>query len=478
MGKPSEFLNSSEAPSPEEITMMLRLAKTKLQSDFKKTLNPEKKRNYELELGLFQADELGQAAQSFAAGIANGQSLACAGRSLEDCTESALTAGLLVGEVTDGDFGWKQFQQFYATLTLKKEFDKRKAKGDVIRDRKKSGMGRFYGQATAILGGLGDFIQNGVQAIASFSQAIVRGIGASFSGNWDGTHEAMKETGDYLNKAKSSALYSITGMVDFNLFLGDLVNEAGGMLINELSFKTKVVSMGMLDFGTFKTDHSDLNRSIAAGYEELADNREKYMSEEHRVYSRNANYLYKNDQVSDAIVTTGLAACTAIPNPASPGCFTGLVAYKTARGAYEGGVVGAGAALGSAALTSTMRSTGFGVNFGYSYANGYSAGINYGIPGQTTGIQGGVGYSQRNGWNAKIGYGFKNGVNLSYDHSEFGGDTYTGTLANNYGGAFLNIIRKTGTVGELTSRPTVPSSGIRWVRLALSVMGTREYIMM
>ncbi|WP_155825682.1 hypothetical protein [Leptospira inadai] len=51
--------------------------------------------------------------------------------------------------------------------------------------------------------------------------------------------------------------------------------------------------MGMLDFGTFKTDHSDLNRSIAAGYEELADNREKYMSEEHRVYSRNANYLYK-----------------------------------------------------------------------------------------------------------------------------------------------------------------------------------------
>ncbi|PNV71220.1 hypothetical protein, partial [Leptospira inadai] len=231
--------------------------------------------------------------------------------------------------------------------------------------------------------------------------------------------------------------------------LGDLVNEAGGMLINELSFKTKVVSMGMLDFGTFKTDHSDLNRSIAAGYGELADNREKYMSEEHRVYSRNANYLYRNDQVMDAIITTGLAACTAIPNPASPGCFSGLVAYKTARGAYEGGVVGAGAAMGSAALTSTMRSTGFGVNFGYSYANGYSAGINYGIPGQTTGIQGGVGYSQRNGWNAKIGYGFKNGANLSYDHSEFGGDTYTGTLANNYGGAFLNYNTENGYSGGI-----------------------------
>ncbi|WP_238325492.1 HET-C-related protein [Leptospira inadai] len=192
-----------------------------------------------------------------------------------------------------------------------------------------------------------------------------------------------------------------------------------------------------------------MNRSIAAGYGELADNREKYMSEEHRVYSRNANYLYRNDQVMDAIITTGLAACTAIPNPASPGCFTSLVAYKTARGAYEGGVVGAGAALGSAALTSTMRSTGFGVNFGYSYANGYSAGINYGIPGQTTGIQGGVGYSQRNGWNAKIGYGFKNGVNLSYDHSEFGGDTYTGTLANNYGGAFLNYNTENGYSGGI-----------------------------
>ncbi|EQA38857.1 hypothetical protein LEP1GSC047_0602 [Leptospira inadai serovar Lyme str. 10] len=105
-------------------------------------------------------------------------------------------------------------------------------------------MGRFTARRQRFSEDWGDFIQNGVQAIASFSQAIVRGIGASFSGNWDGTHEAMKETGDYLNKAKSSALYSITGMVDFNLFLGDLVNEAGGMLINELSFKTKVVSIG------------------------------------------------------------------------------------------------------------------------------------------------------------------------------------------------------------------------------------------
>ncbi|WP_167881094.1 hypothetical protein, partial [Leptospira gomenensis] len=112
-------------------------------NDFKKTLDNDAMRNYELENGLFDPNDAVGAFNDFVQGVTSGDSASCFNKSLEDCATSAVNSGLLVGEVPGGEYGVWQFSQFYPILKTKKEMDKRKGMMDQARNVRKSGMGRL-----------------------------------------------------------------------------------------------------------------------------------------------------------------------------------------------------------------------------------------------------------------------------------------------------------------------------------------------
>ncbi|EMO63386.1 hypothetical protein LEP1GSC133_3626 [Leptospira borgpetersenii serovar Pomona str. 200901868] len=103
------MIDRDNVPSANDLTVMVRLAKNKMGSEFKKVFNPEKRHNYEAEKGLFDPSEVEASFNDYLEGVRNGDSVSCMGKSAEQCAQSAMNSGFLVGEVADGSFGEAQF---------------------------------------------------------------------------------------------------------------------------------------------------------------------------------------------------------------------------------------------------------------------------------------------------------------------------------------------------------------------------------
>nr|WP_100764726.1 hypothetical protein [Leptospira ellisii]PJZ93984.1 hypothetical protein CH379_05010 [Leptospira ellisii] len=417
MGKPDALINGDKVPSPSDLTVMVRLAKNQMGADFKKVFNPAKEHNYEAELGLFNPADAMDAYNDFVEGVTSGDSVSCMNKKAEDCAKSAITSGLLVGEVPDGSYGVAQFGQFYAILSAKKEMDKRKGKMDAARKRKSGGMGRFYNQLGTIGEGLGE-------AVKGFGQMVVSGAKAYHEmmiGNFNSAKSDLKAAGKAGERGLQGAMYAVSGVLDFVAFAVETVAEAG---------------LAYFSSGILNMQNTGLDGKFAeANYElDKLKNRNKSQEQLNQLGVRTGAEMYANDAMLDKVVSTTLAVTGIIGTilsfvPFPPvaaagatmaiGSAIGMAAWKSFRGTYEGGAAGAMAGVASAGINYALDKASLGavnVNLSYSYAGGFGVGVNVG-----EGLAAGVSYNEKSGFGVSAGIA-ANGVSLMYTENFGKGD--------------------------------------------------------
>ncbi len=428
LGKPELLIDRDNVPSANDLTVMVRLAKNKMGSEFKKVFNPEKRHNYEAERGLFDPSEVEASFNDYLEGVRNGDSVSCMGKSAEQCAQSAMNSGFLVGEVADGSFGEAQFSQFYVILKTKKEMDKRKGKMDAARHRKSGGMGRFYNQ-------LGAIAEGSVELAKGIGNTVISGVKAymkTYSGDMKGANKDLKEAGKQSERAFQGALYAVSGAVDLALFAAETVTEP---------FVT-LLTLGM--------GNETMNGTFAEGNYELAKFRDSNKAQRHvnELGMRTGAEMYANDAVLDKVVTTTLSVTGIVGailsfTPFAP-IGVGLMAisaigttgWKSFRGAYEGGAAGMAAGVVSGIANSALdyATEGVvGVNLSYSYANGFGAGVNIGTDNKTQlGGSIGLNYNAKSGsWGATAG--LKVGLGGTDSQGNYSNWVDAGVHVNNIG---------------------------------------------
>nr|WP_255297236.1 polymorphic toxin-type HINT domain-containing protein [Leptospira weilii] len=458
LGKPELLIDREKVPSASDLTVMVRLAKNKMGADFEKVFNPKVRHNYEAERGLFDPSEVQASFNDYLEGVRNGETVSCLGKSAEQCAQSAMNSGFLVGEVAEGSFGEAQFNQFYIILKTKKEMDKRKGKMDAARHRKSGGMGRFYNQLGAIGEGFGEAVKGVVDFASAAGQTVVnmaKSGGREFiqasidmaTYNYSGAaknfqtsarnanselvkgEKAMSRAGE---RALQGALYATSGAVDFVMFAAETVAEP---------FVT-VLTLGM--------GNETMNGTFSEGNYELAKFRDTNRAQRHinELGMRTGAEMYANDAALDKVVTTTLAVTGIVGailsfTPLAP-IGVGLMAvsalgtagWKTFRGAYEGGSAGmlAGAVSGIANSALDATTNGIvGVNLSYSYANGFGAGVNIGTPNDMQlGGSVGLNYNAKSGaWGASVG--LKVGLGQTDNQGNYSNWVDAGVHMNNIG---------------------------------------------
>nr|WP_237578359.1 hypothetical protein [Leptospira mayottensis] len=427
LGKPELLIDHENVPSANDLTVMVRLAKNKMSAEFKKVFNPEKQHNYEAEKGLFDPSEVEASFNDYLEGVRNGDSVSCMGKSAEQCAQSAMNSGFLVGEVSDGSFGEAQFSQFYVILKTKKEMDKRKGKMDAARHRKLGGMGRFYNQ----LGAMGE---GSVELAKGIGNAVISGVKASLKATTDfnGAKKDLREAGKQSERALQGALYAMSGAMDFALFAAETVTEP---------FVT-LLTLGM--------GNETMNGTFAEGNYELAKFRDSNKAQRHvnELGMRTGAEMYANDAVLDKVVTTTLAVTGIVGailtfTPFAPIGVSlmaisaiGTTGWKSFRGAYEGGSAGMLAGVVSGIANSALDYTTegvVGVNLSYSYANGFGAGVSIGTDNKTKlGGSIGLNYNSKSGsWGATAG--LKVGLGGTDSQGNFSNWAEAGVHVNNIG---------------------------------------------
>ncbi|WP_235595299.1 hypothetical protein [Leptospira weilii] len=430
LGKPELLIDHDNVPSANDLTVMVRLAKNKMNSDFEKVFNPnpKKRHNYEAERGLFDPTEVQASFNDYLEGVRTGETVSCLGKSAEQCAQSAMSSGFLVGEVADGTFGEAQFAQSYIILKTKKEMDKRKGKMDAARKRKSGGMGRLYNQLGAMGEGIGEAVKGAGSAIISGVKASLRAVN---TGDFTGAKKDLKEAGKQGERALQGALYATSGAVDFVMFAAETVVEP---------FVT-VLTLGM--------GNDAMNGTFAEGNYELAKFRDTNKAQRHinELGMRTGAEMYANDAVVDKVVSTTLAAAGIIGAflsftpfaPVGVGLMAisavGTAAWKTFRGAYEGGAAGmlAGAVSGIANSALDNATEGMvSVNLSYSYANGFGAGVSVGTDNKTElGGSIGLNYNSKSGaWGATAGLKYGLGQQTKDGYSNW---AEAGVHVNNIG---------------------------------------------
>ncbi|TGK35354.1 hypothetical protein EHQ17_06660, partial [Leptospira gomenensis] len=343
------------APSSSDVTVMVRLARNKMLNDFKKTLNTEKTRNYEAELGLAvgftDGTDLMDAFDEFVEGTMSGQNTACVGKTPEQCAKAAVGSGFLVGDVPDGDFGFVQFGQFYTILKGKREMDKRKAQMDQARNRRKTGIARMYSPYTAMATGTENILKGAknlsLKDLSQMGSMIGKGLLKASTGDFSGAKKDLYDAKEYAEENKNikqiveGFTLSMTGQLDQTLFQFEFAND--------------LIHMGGRG-NTIDQKISEANFEM----ERLKDQQGKT----NRLYDKNQENVVKQDRLIDNVVTTSLGVLSMIP-PAAPFATLALVGWKATRAAYEGGPGAVALMAGSAALNAIGSGVGVSVNVGY-----------------------------------------------------------------------------------------------------------------
>ncbi|PKA03460.1 hypothetical protein CH375_16845, partial [Leptospira ellisii] len=388
-----------DAPSPSDVTVMVRLARNKMLNDFKKVLNTEKTRNYEAELGLAvgftDGTDLMDSFDEFVEGTMSGQNLACVGKTPEQCAKAAAGSGFLVGDVPDGDFGFVQFSQFYTILKGKKEMDKRKAQMDAARNRRHAGIARMYSPGTAMLTGTENIVKGmknlSLKDISQMGSMIGKGILKSATGDFKGAKQDFYDAKEYSEQNKNikqmveGVTLSMLGNLDYTLFQMEFLNDT--------------IHMG----GRGNT----LDQKIAEANFEMERMRDQ-QGKTNRLYDKNLENVVKQDRLIDNVMTTSLGILSQIP-VVGPFAALGLVGWKLTRAMYEGGPGAVALMAGSAAVNAIGSGVGVSLNVGYTYADGYSANAGVAAGGVVTRVS----WSEEGGYHYGVGLG-NNQLNALY----------------------------------------------------------------
>ncbi|MCG6153951.1 polymorphic toxin-type HINT domain-containing protein [Leptospira bandrabouensis] len=135
-----QALQGKGGPASAELTMMVRLARNQMQTDFKQTFDPEKSENREVGLTMLDPKAMArvaQAAQSALGQLATDPQKMFEFNSADEkgkeaMIESAKNSGYLVGPTVGGTFGTHHFNQFYPILKMKEKYNEIKAEGEAV----------------------------------------------------------------------------------------------------------------------------------------------------------------------------------------------------------------------------------------------------------------------------------------------------------------------------------------------------------
>ncbi|WP_208727395.1 polymorphic toxin-type HINT domain-containing protein [Leptospira bourretii] len=135
-----QSLQGKDAPASAELTMMVRLARNQMQTDFKQTFDPEKSENREVGLTMLDPKAMArvaQAAQSALGQLATDPQKMFEFNSADEkgkeaMIESAKNSGYLVGPTVGGTFGTHHFNQYYPILKMKEMYNEIKAEGESV----------------------------------------------------------------------------------------------------------------------------------------------------------------------------------------------------------------------------------------------------------------------------------------------------------------------------------------------------------
>lgn len=205
-------------------------------------------------------------------------------------------------------------------------------------------------------------------------------------------------------------------MIDTHLEVGGhMAGQVAGAVAAYYGTVVSFVGATADAFSELFGPNNDLERELAQGHYQ----KEKFFSEsqgENEKYKTQklTKAIAKADQVVDTVVTvvaTVLAAASLLFPPlavVTVPAIIALVAWKAARGMYEGGFAGAGLAAGTAATNVVLEGMGshLNVNASYSYANGFSAGIGVSTLGANDvglGLTAGLNYNEKSGFGASVG---------------------------------------------------------------------------
>jgi hypothetical protein len=145
-------LQGKDAPTSAELNVMVRLAKNKLDYDFKQVFDPDRMENREIGVTLLDPKAMARVAKAAQQGLqrifSDPQQALQYSQADEDgkaaMVESAKNSGYLVGPTVGGSFGSHHFSQFYPILKLKEMYNEQKAEGEAL---KGDGFANAVGQA-------------------------------------------------------------------------------------------------------------------------------------------------------------------------------------------------------------------------------------------------------------------------------------------------------------------------------------------
>ncbi|TGK87275.1 hypothetical protein EHQ23_07325, partial [Leptospira bourretii] len=135
-----QSLQGKDAPASAELTMMVRLARNQMQTDFKQTFDPEKSENREVGVTMLDPKAMArvaQAAQSALGQLATDPQKMFEFNSADEkgkeaMVEAAKNSGYLVGPTVGGAFGTHHFNQYYPILKMKEMYNEIKAEGESV----------------------------------------------------------------------------------------------------------------------------------------------------------------------------------------------------------------------------------------------------------------------------------------------------------------------------------------------------------
>jgi hypothetical protein len=371
-----------------ELQTMVNLARNKIDSDFKsKYYDPRVRVDYESSLSIATGglDHLMQSAHAFAA---SANYTTCWGKSVEECGNSALKAGYLVGDVSGGEFGKHHFISFYTILKKKQDYDQKRGASQAVKERRKAGISNLHRDiATGYKLGQQSGQKNGMGHLGSEMAGIAGAMGGLMFSFMSVTADAFSELhlpGNPLEIALSQAHYKKEMYIDKNLGANDKY-RVGRM--------TEAVAKGDAVTDTIITVGATVAAIAAVAIGAIVD-----------------------IAAGGATLGAGMALGTA----AAGSIMMGLAGYKAARGLYEGGAAGAVLQGGTAYLSAKMAGGAFGsalqgltVDAGYSYNGGFNAsvGVNPGWQ-QKGGPTIGLSYNEQTGFGANAGYQFESGIRI------------------------------------------------------------------
>ncbi|MBM9549247.1 hypothetical protein JWG40_19650 [Leptospira sp. 201903074] len=445
-----QALQGKGGPASAELTMMVRLARNQMQTDFKLTYDPEKSENREV--GYTMLDPKAMAKVARAAQSALGQlasdpqkmfefnSADAKGR--EAMIESAKNSGYLVGPTVGGAFGTHHFNQYYPILKMKEKYNEIKAEGEALNG---NGFANAVGGVVSVAtGGLINAKQaakfmndNGDVIDTIVSVAAV--IAAPFTGGASllalAAYKAVQ--GAYSGGVVGALTGGLSGVANgFTQMVGVTV-DATYSYDEGFGASVGVGVGGVATVGISYSDQGGFGASVSAGIGPL----QVGLS-----YSQQggfgANIGFKSNNLQLGLSYSEKDGFGGQVGAAGAGMRGGLnYTQADGIGVYAGKMLGEGAlANTTSAEIGWNRDKGFQASYGSDDARAtFSQKDGFGVKlsGEFEGIGGSLEFTQRGGFTASLSGELMKGVNGSLSYNSKTG--FEASVSGQIGGKNLNL---------------------------------------